>query len=125
MATIMEKLQALLDEQGAERDLEEAHARRMFNLSARTTISVQQLDAAIREYQKARAKARKRKQQLEALGRRRSTRTSKAPDRLIANAIDLRPSTLVNQGEELEHYYKNEQIGELVAQVLRSDNIYK
>ena len=46
MATIMEKLQALLDEQGAERDLEEAHARRMFNLSARTTISVQQLDAA-------------------------------------------------------------------------------
>ena len=38
---------------------------------------------------------------------------------------DLRPSTLVNQGEELEHYYKNEQIGELVAQVLRSDNIYK
>ena len=42
----MEKLQALLDEQGAERDLEEAHARRMFNLSARTTISVQQLDAA-------------------------------------------------------------------------------
>ena len=79
----------------------------------------------IREYQKARAKARKRKQQLEALGRRHSTRASKAPDRLIANAIDLRPSTLVNQGAELEHYYRNEQIGKLVAQVLRSDNIYK
>ena len=79
----------------------------------------------IREYQKARAKARKRKQQLEALGRRHSTRASKAPDRLIANAIDLRPSTLINQGAELEHYYRNAQIGELVAQVLRSDNIYR
>ena len=81
-------------------------------------------NADIREYQKARAKARKRKQQLEALGRRHSTRSSKAPDRLIANAIDLRPSTLVNQGAELEHYYRNEQIGELVAQVLKSTNIY-
>ena len=46
MATIMDKLQALLDEQDAERELEEAHARRMFNLSARTTITVQQLEAA-------------------------------------------------------------------------------
>ena len=78
----------------------------------------------IREYQKARAKARKRKQQLEALGRRHSTRTSRAPDRLIANAIDLTPATLINQAEELNHYYRSDPIGTLVQQVMTSTNIY-
>ena len=42
----MDKLQAPLDEQDAERRTGRQHARRMFNLSARTTITVQQLEAA-------------------------------------------------------------------------------
>ena len=38
----MEELRALLDAQEEERELVEEHARRMFNLTARTVVSLQQ-----------------------------------------------------------------------------------
>ena len=81
-------------------------------------------NADSREHAKALERARIRRKQQEALGTRSSKRNVKAPNRLIANAINLHPAMLMSQQNELNHYLNSEPIGEVVKDVLKQNNIY-
>lgn len=81
-------------------------------------------NADSREHAKALERARIRRKQQEALGTRSSKRNIKAPNRLIANAINLHPAMLMSQQDELNHYLNSEPIGEVVKDVLKQNNIY-
>ena len=77
-----------------------------------------------REHAYAMTRKRARRKEREALGRRSSRRTTREPDRLIANSINLMPTTLMAQREELNYYLDNDEIGQLVKEVLATTNIY-
>ena len=78
------------------------------------------------EHNKALERARQRRAEQEALGRRNSTRNRTAPERLIeVNSINLTAEALIQDSEELEYYYHNHDVGQIVKDVLQSTNIYK
>ena len=81
-------------------------------------------NADSREHAYAMTRKRARRKEREALGRRSSRRTTREPDRLIANSINLMPTTLMAQREELNYYLDNDEIGQLVKEVLATTNIY-
>ena len=50
----------------------------------------------------------------------------KEPERLIeVNSINLTAEALIRDSEELEYYYHNHDVGQIVKDVLQSTNIYK
>ena len=62
----------------------------------------------------------------DTLGRWNSTRIRKEPERLIeVNSINLTAEALTRDSEELEYYYHNHDVGQMVKEVLQSPNIYK
>ena len=78
------------------------------------------------EHNKALERARQRRAEQDALGRRNSTRIRKEPERLIeVNSINLTAGALIRDSEELEYYYHNHDVGQIVNDVLNSTNIYK
>ena len=78
------------------------------------------------EHNKALERARQRRAEQEALGRRNSTRIRKEPERLIeVNSINLTAEALTRDSEELEYYYRYHDVGHIIKEVLQSTNIYK